>query len=295
MKIAYATRLPASDMRSWSGLIYYIRQALLQSGLQLQNVETNVAPRRVTTFSKSIVYRMLSKRYLPDRDHSFASRCSEQVEKALRSIEFDVVFSPGTIPIANLRTEKPIVFWTDATFAGMVDFYSEFTNLSSETIRYGNELEQSALSRCTLAIFSSQWAANTAVQNYDVDPGKVRVVPFGANLDCNRSLQDITQAVMRRNFSVIKLLFVGVEWFRKGGDIALEVATLLNERGTRTELHIVGCEPPSRMPDFVKLHGYISKTTEEGRRNLDELFAGSHFFILPARAECFGLVLAEAS
>ena len=66
------------------------------------------------------------------------------------------------------------------------------SKVCSHKLSYGNELEQSALSRCTLAIFSSEWAANTAVQNYDVHPDKVRVVPFGANLDCNRSLKDIT-------------------------------------------------------------------------------------------------------
>jgi glycosyltransferase involved in cell wall biosynthesis len=247
--------------------------------------------------SKDFIYRKIfSKKYLVERDPSFAKFCSDHIAQTLRSVECDVVFSTGTIPIAYLETAKPIVFWADATFAGMVDFYPEFTNLCSETIRHGNKLEQSALSRCTLAIYSSEWAANTAVQSYDVDPSKVRVVPFGANLDCSRDFEDIARsAAARKTFNVIKLLFAGVDWFRKGGDIALKVAALLNQRGIRTELHIVGCTPELNLPDFVKVHGFISKTTEEGRRELDELFADSHFLILPARAECFGLVLAEAN
>jgi glycosyltransferase involved in cell wall biosynthesis len=75
----------------------------------------------------------------------------------------------------------------------------------------------------------------------------------------------------------------------------LNVAKLLNHQGLKTELNIVGCTPPSAVPDYVKLHGFISKTTEHGRRILDKLFVDSHFLILPSRAECFGVALAEAS
>jgi glycosyltransferase involved in cell wall biosynthesis len=283
-------------VHDWSGLTYHIHQALLRSGLQVQNIEAGAMPRDMKSISKGFIYRKIfSRKYLAERDPSIAKLCSDQIEQTLRSVECNVVFSPGTIPIAYLETAKPIIFWADATFAGMVDFYPEYTNLCSETIRHGNELEQSALARCTLAIYSSEWAANTAVQNYDVDPSKVRVVPFGANLDCSRDFEDVARSAGRKAFNVIKLLFVGVDWFRKGGDIALKVAALLNEHGTRTELHVVGCTPDLNLPDFVKVHGFISKTTEEGRRKLDELFAESHFLILPARAECFGLVLAEAN
>ena len=115
------------------------------------------------------------------------------MEIVLTTISSDVVFSPGTIPIAYLRTEKPIVFWKDSTFAGMIDFYSEFSNLCTEIIENKNKMEQLALSKCRLAIYSSKWVASTATQNYDVDPAKVKVVLFGANISCKRNFQDIKQ------------------------------------------------------------------------------------------------------
>ena len=123
----------------------------------------------------------------------------------------------------------------------------------------------------------------------------MKVVPFGANVTCDRTLHDIDLMSRAKNFAICKLLFVGVDWVRKGGDIAFWVAELLNQRGIRTELHVVGCNPTSELPDFVKLHGFISKKTEEGRKSLDVLMAESHFLILPATAECYGLVFAEAS
>jgi hypothetical protein len=89
----------------------------------------------------------------------------------------------------------------------MVDFYPDFTNLCTETIRHGNEMEQSALSRCRLAIYSSEWAANSAIQHYNVNPTKVRVVPFGANIECDRRIEDIARIASSKTFNVIKLLF----------------------------------------------------------------------------------------
>jgi glycosyltransferase involved in cell wall biosynthesis len=49
-----------------------------------------------------------------------------------------------------------------------------------------------------------------------------------------------------------------------------------------------------RLPDFVEHVGFIDKRTDEGRRRFDELFGSTHFLLLPARAEAFGVVLCEA-
>jgi glycosyltransferase involved in cell wall biosynthesis len=217
------------------------------------------------------------------------------VEKRLAAIDCDVIFSPGTIPISYLCTKKPLVFWTDATFAGMVNFYPAYSNLCAETIKNGNNAEQLALSKCRIAIYTSDWAANSAIMNYNVDPAKVKVVPFGANIDTNRSSQDINLIVRNKKFDICRLLFVGVEWQRKGGDFAVAVADLLNKRGRKTELHVVGCNPQGKVPGFVIQHGFVSKKTEEGKSLLNKLMSDSHFLILPSLADCVPVVFAEAS
>jgi glycosyltransferase involved in cell wall biosynthesis len=69
----------------------------------------------------------------------------------------------------------------------------------------------------------------------------------------------------------------------------------LKDAGLSIELNIVGCFPPVALPDFVKIRGFISKADQAGRDILDSLFAKSHFLIFPSRAECYGLVSAEAN
>lgn len=298
MKIAYVTTYDVSDVHAWSGLGHHILLSLQGAGFQTASIgrlRESTIWSRLTMLKKAYYSKLLSRKYLSDREPGILKDYSAQVEKRLASVDADIVFSPGTIPIAYLKTEKPIVFWADATFSGMIDFYPEFTNLCAETIKNGNKVEQLALSKCRLAIYTSEWAANTAIQNYDVDPAKVKVVPFGANINCNRDLNEIGKICDRKNFDTCKLLFLGVDWHRKGGDKAIAVTDLLNKRGLKTELHVVGCSLPFSPPSFVKNHGFISKATKEGREYLDQLLSEAHFLILPSLAECYGLVFAEAS
>ena len=58
-----------------------------------------------------------------------------------------------------------------------------------------------------------------------------------------------------------RLLFVGVDWKRKGGDFALRIAKRLNDRGIRAELTIVGGTPeiPEEMKDLVNVVGFVAK------------------------------------
>ena len=296
MKIAYVTTYDSSDIHAWSGLGSYILKALQDSGQDTHTIKNLREDRPFTSRLRGAFYRrVLHKTYLQDRDPAILMSYARQVEKALEGTDCDVVFSPGTVPIAFLQTKKPVVFWTDATFAGMIDFYPGFSNLCAETVKDGNRMEQAALSNCRLAIYSSDWAAESAKRFYDVDPEKVKVVTFGANIECARTERDINEITAKKSFDVCKLVFVGVDWFRKGGDIALSVAEKLNLRGIKTELHIVGCKPPGSIPSFVVEHGFISKKTEEGRKRFDALMAGSHFMILPSRAECCAVAFAEAS
>ncbi len=295
MKIAYVTTYDLSDINNWSGTGTYIRNALESSGFQIEAIG-NLSGKHTYLYKINQIFAIIQgKRYSPQWEPSLLKNYARQVEKALAKINYDIVFCPGTNPITYLRTEKPIIFWHDSTFTGKINFDPSFINFSAETIKKGNMAAQMALSKCRLAIYSSEWAANSAINNYNVDRGKVKVVPFGANITCNRTIQDIRASIENKNSEICRLIFIGKDWKRKRGDFAVNVANLLNQRGIKTELDIVGCDPRIKLPPFVKRHGFISKKTEEGRIAFDQLMTESHFLILPSRAECCAIALAEAS
>ncbi len=296
MKIAYVSTSDPSDVHAWSGLVSHTFQALQASGFEMHAISGFAETHTLRSKMKKAFYSgVLSKKYLRDREPARLKHYAMQVERELAKTRCDAIFSPGYAPVAYLQTDTPIVFWADATFAGLLDFYPAFSHLCAESIRNGHEIEQRALSNCSLAIYSSDWAAKSAIDHYEVDPAKVKVVPFAANIRGNRSRQDIESLLDHKAGTVCRLLFLGVDWQRKGGDIALQVAERLNRRGIDTVLHIAGCDPGTNLPDFAVSHGFISKHSEAGRSLLDALFSEAHFLILPTRAECFGVVFAEAS
>jgi glycosyltransferase involved in cell wall biosynthesis len=303
MKIAYAT---AYDSRSltgsneWSGLGFYISQSLQKQGVELEYLgpleEKSIL--RIAQKCKGGYYKIFQKKhYEKDSDLSILKNYANQISQKLSEINSDVVFSATLRPIVYLDCSQPIVFWADATCAGLVDFYPQYNNLCQESLDSWHLMEKLALEKCKLAIYASDWAAQTAIEHHGADPAKVKVVPFGANIDSHRSLQEIKELIAARPSNRCKLLFLGIDWYRKGGDVALKVAEELNNLGLNTELTVVGCQPivEGVMPSFVKSLGFISKSTPEGKDKINQLIAESHFLILPSRAECYGVVFCEAN
>lgn len=298
MKIAYVTTYNARDIRNWSGLGYYIKQALENQLLSLKLIGPLEEKCSLLFKARECFCRcLLNKKYLRDREPVILKHYARQVSDKLRFLKPDIIFSPGTVPIAYLEHKKPIAFWTDATFAGNMDFYPYYSNLCKRSIEDGNKMERLTLQKSALAIYSSDWAAQTAIDYYKVDKSKVKVVPFGANIEAKMSFEDIKNIVNSRPRNKCKLLFIGVDWSRKGGDAAVEVTRQLNKAGLESELTVVGCRPILKRfaPKFVKFLGFIPKTTRQGLDKIKALLAESHFLILPSKAECTAIVLCEAN
>jgi glycosyltransferase involved in cell wall biosynthesis len=299
MNIAYVTTYDAHDPSVWAGSGYHIAKALEKQGLNLHYIgplhERGALPLKV----RQLAYqKLLGVALHRDREPVVLEGYARQIEQQLARIPpVDLIFSPGTVAIGRLRTDKPIVCWTDATYGAIVDEYIWEPRASRRSLRLGDALERDVLTRrAALAIYCSDWAARSAIDRYGTDPAKVKVVPFGANVAVTRTRGDVERSIDSRDHDVCRLLFIGVGWERKGADRAMDVARAVNARGLRCELTMLGQSPPpgTKLPEYVKHLGFIDKRKEEGRRRFDELFGASHFLLLPARAEAFGVVLCEA-
>ena len=298
MHMAYVSTYNARNILNWSGTALHMAEAFQNQNIKVDFIDhLHEYVSHIVSLKRFVYKGVFCKTYFVDREPRVAKHYARQAKEKLIGIKSDVIFSPGTIPIAYLESEKPIVFWTDATFAGMINYYPSYSNLCEETIVNGNKMEQLALSRCKLALYSSDWAAKTAIDNYMVDCNKVKVVSFGANIKCNKSLEDVKNIVKKRNPSICKLLFIGKEWERKGGDVALRVAEELNRNDIRTELTIVGRGPDNQreLPNYVKVTGFLDKNRPENEKLIEGFIAESHFLVLPSRAEASAIVFCEAN
>lgn len=303
MKVAYVTTYDARSLKGsneWSGTGYYIAQSLEKQVLSLEYIgplSDSVVLQAARKIKSRFYKAFYAKNYQKDADPATLRNHARQITHKLAHSKSDIVFSATINPIAYLDCEQPIVFWADGTFANIQNFYPLYSNLPKEVIRDWHHMEQLALEKCKLAIYSSDWAAKSAVNDYGADPSKVKVVSFGSNTESPFTSDSIQAVIDSRPSDCCNLLFLGVDWIRKGGNIAYQVAKKLNQAGLKTKLTIVGCEPliEETLPEFVEPLGFISKSTEAGKAKIQKLLMESHFLILPTLADCTPIVFCEAN
>ena len=298
MKIAYVTSHHPGDRRAWSGTTYRMWVALQAQGAEIQFVGPLLDLWRLPMRVKQQLHQtVLGQHHRWVLEPARLKGYARQVEQAVRSSGADVVFSSSSMLLSYVEARQPLAFWTDASYAEFVRYYPTPQPPSAASLRNGNRAEQSALSRAALHIYSSEWARRSTLDNYQVDADRIHVVPFGAGFENPYSPDAVARAIAERPVNVCRLLFLGVDWSRKGGSIALDAQRALARRGLRSELTIAGCRPPDgvELPDGTTVLPYIDKTTPEGEQVLMALLARSHYLILPSRADATPIVFCEAN
>jgi glycosyltransferase involved in cell wall biosynthesis len=125
----------------------------------------------------------------------------------------------------------------------------------------------------------SNWTKQSFVEDYGCDENDVVVIPPGIDLG--------QFAPGNRDHELPRVLFVGGDFQRKGGDMLLDVfRTRL--RG-RAELDLVTGARVENEPG-VRVHNDVKPNSVELRR----LYADSDVFALPTRADCYSIVCMEA-
>lgn len=275
-------------------------RCLENQGFEIVPIRVLRACPRPFRLKRSFYKYVLKLNYRWDIDalmHQYLSYLASKQLKALGP--FDLVFSPGCnpVPLTYLECEQPLAFWGDAGFLGLNGFLPTYSNLCAENIRDGQMLERRLLDKSALAVFASDWAVDSVMQNYHAKTANIQTLPFGPNIDCQNTLEDIKLMLKARPENKCKLLFMGTNWDLKNGDLAIMIARQLNEAGLPTELIMIGSRPSSEtmVPPFVKVLGFISKSDRSGTTLIKKLLAESHFLISPSKAECFGVSFCEAS
>lgn len=298
MRIAFVSALDPKDVGNWSGTPFFMFEALKRIGHEVDAIgPLGVRFHLLRKLAQRILCALLPKYVDLTRTPSYAKSLAASAKGLMKGRSFDLIICPSSLVAAYLDVDTPIVTWEDATFSGMVGYYpGKWMHFSAGTIRKANRLQQQALSRAALSLFASEWAVESAIANYRVDVSRIRFVPFGANIENPPLAECVHDAITRRTESTeCRLLFVGVEWDRKGGDLVLETAACLQSKGMQVRVDIVGCTPPCPVPEYVVQHGFVSKASQNGQQKLRDLYLDAHYLFVPSLAECYGLVFAEAS
>lgn len=294
-RIAYLTATDARDKRSWSGIHYYAARSL-QTHCGDVDYLGPIEPKLQMLVGKAISgisQKLFGKRYDYSHSIALAKAYADEAAKKLSEKSYDLVFAPtASTLLAYLDTGIPVVTLSDTTFENMIGYYTGYTGLWKTSEEQGLEIEKLALKKADLVLYPSEWAADSATR-LGADPSKVHVLPLGANIDHAPSRDE---ALNKITGGECHLLFLGVDWERKGGPIAFEAFRELKKQGIKARLTVCGCVPPAGYSD-PDLHviPFINKNDPAQAKQFYNLLLSSHFLLLPTRAECYGIVFCEAS
>lgn len=298
-KIAFLTSIDPLDKRSWSGIFYQTAQALQKHCGDVIYIGPASSPegkkeQGLSRLAKASLKKIARKYFVYDYHVMVAKNYARVANQLFAHKDFDVIVAPASLAqVAYLETDIPVVVVEDGTFALLLGYYPQYTNLLPRSIRQMNAVTAVGIHNASALIYSSVWAARSAIEDYHADPQRVHVVPMGANFD-NPPGKEIVRRKKRSNHC--KLLFVGVDWQRKGGEIAFETLLALEAMGVAAELAICGCVPPKKFAHSrMKVIPYLDKNDPKQYNKLEQLYLESDFLLLPTRNECFGIVFCEAN
>lgn len=217
------------------------------------------------------------------------------LKRKMKGQQYDFLFAPAAASeLAYLNTNVPIIYFGDATYKSYSETYArEFKNLNSFSRWEGDFLEKRALRKSELILFSSQWAARSAINDYQISPNKIEVINMGANIE---RIPDKDIIFKKEENQLLTLLFLSVDWERKGGTIAFDTLQQLYNTGMDVKLIICGCVPP---PEYVhaamEVIPFLNKNEPKDFDRFENIVSSAHFLFLPTRADCTPLVNCESN
>lgn len=287
-KIIFLSVKNPESKKDWSGIPYYMFHALRE----IYDVEWISGPKlgmtkRMLHYLGKALQRLTGSKFIFDYGGVTARLYGRYYSRVLAGkSDIKFVFVPaGLTEISDLQTNLPVVAVGDCSVLQLLDYYPALNGVSAYSRTDVEQVERSALERCARIVFSSNWASDFVRSRYGVE---CRVIPFGANIRP-------AEVLAKKMSDSCRLLVVGVDWQRKGGDSAMEIQRLLINSEVGSSLTVVGMRPESddNLPPYVNFVS-VDKDSESGELTYIELLKNSDFLLLPTLADCTPIVIAEA-
>jgi len=295
--ILYLTRLDPYDLRSWSGLSYFILKALKKN---FNVITVGPLSNRIRLFYifKRFLFSIFHIKFDIDRPIKVAKDFARQIEKSISNKNYDAIVTSEPYLVTFLKTNKPIFIYTDFLFSTLYFNYYSKVKVSQKTFSHGNYCESVSLKKSKRIILTSPYAIQHGSKYYKIKKSSFSYVPFGANFNLIPNKDNIIDIIKNKKFKICNLVSSGVDWNRKGMDKSVELVNKINEKGVKARLYIIGAKDVNNKKDVLKYVTYVKfldKNNLRDQKYYSKLLSQAHFNVLFSKAEAFGLVNVEAS
>jgi glycosyltransferase involved in cell wall biosynthesis len=228
------------------------------------SVLSNASERHAFFFLTPFMFRHLSKTIV------------KQFGREASSFQF-VLQTQGVFNAA--LPGRPLVIYTDHTIASHREYlHSDPRLFRSKTLL---ELERALYLRADRILVSAAHVEQTLIRSYGCDAKRIATILIGANV------KEAASSDALERYAAGRILFVGIDWVRKGGPTLLSAFDKVADNFPEATLTIAGCSPELSHPR-ARATGLIS------RADVATLFAGSSIFCLPSVVEPSAVASVEA-
>jgi glycosyltransferase involved in cell wall biosynthesis len=208
-------------------------------------------------------------------------RLNEMLVREVGSAAADLDFIIQTQGLFNARIAgKPLLIYTDYTFLDNLTYPDHDKRLFRS--RTFLEYEANLYRQAEAVAVTGSHVERTLVDQYGCDPSRVSTVHVGANVDIVPVCTDLSRYAAKR------VVFVGVEWERKGGPALVEGFLRAARKHPDATLAIVGCSPAVSHPRITVV-GPVPRT------EMPRYFEAASVFCMPSLIEPLGIAAVEAS
>lgn len=210
-----------------------------------------------------------------------------QARRGLRQNPCDVAVFNTQVPAAlagRAASRQPYILCTDITplqYDEMSVHYQHQPDRNKWLQRYKFRVNQNLFKHAARLLPWSAWTRDSLVQDYGVDPARTEVLPPGVDLR-------LWQPGPASPSDLVRILFVGGDLYRKGGEMLLEAFRRLPPGSA--ELALVTRTPLAPAEGVRTYHDLQPNSAA-----LIALYQSSQVFVLPTHAEAFGIAAVEAS
>ena len=162
----------------------------------------------------------------------------------------------------------------------------EVRRLSSSAADHAVQVQRRVMRNAAHVFTMSEWARRSVIDHFGMDETKVTPIYVGANLAVPAGVSEVRQPR--------EILFVGIDWERKGGPLLLQAFNLLLTRLPDAKLRIVGCSPAVQHPS-IQVDGFLDRRDPRQYEQLVRSYLRASCFCLPSLFEPFGQVYVEAA
>lgn len=246
--------------------------------------------------SKPLRMLLLAKNFSQDRNvwrrhFFFDPNYRAALSRAAAQVPVNTPFSfqlGAMYSLPQAHPQKRAISFHDGNLAELEAAGFGLDGVAPKRIEQALRYEVDVAQQVTAIFTMSEYLRQSFIKNYGVPAKKV------VNVGGAFNLKEIPAEQMGKSYTAPRLLFIGIDFFRKGGEVLLQGFEAVLRRFPTAELHIVGPRELESIPPGVVFHGHLSKEEPAGQAKLEELFRSASLFVLPSLYEPFGIAPLEA-